>query len=99
VHAFTGSGQVRGLLAESRDGQHVLAMLDVEALPPTELYQLWMLKPGTVASAGVFSGSGTILVVVPGQLRAWQLAAVSVEKAPYGASQPTRKPISVAPLS
>ncbi len=88
-------GTARVIAAE---GKAVVALDGVPAAPPGRTYQLWVIGPQAIRSAGlidVTSGSAQALVPALGQGTS---LAVSVEPA-RGSQQPTTKPVVDVPVT
>ena len=68
------------------------------ALPAGRVYQLWTIRTGQVASAGVFTATpgGTASITAPFPAGGEpDLVAVSIENGPNGAGAPTMEPVMV----
>ena len=94
VHgAVTGGGSAAVVVAQ---GRAVLAASSMPALPADRAYQLWIVRPERVSSAGLgpaagqAAGSWTRLV---DGVRKGDVVAISVEPA-AGSQQPTTKPVA-----
>jgi hypothetical protein len=83
-----GSGS--GAVAVAPDGEAALA-LRLPHAPGGKTYEAWIVRPNSIRAAGTFSGGGTSIVRIPGQVPKGSVIAVSIERA-GGAKQPTRKP-------
>lgn len=64
------------------------------------LYQLWLIGPAQPESAGVFRPrpDRPVILAVSADFGRYQAVAISVERAPLGATQPTAAPILVGRL-
>jgi anti-sigma-K factor RskA len=79
-----------GALAVAPDGEAALA-LRLPHAPGGKTYEAWVVRPNSIRAAGIFSGGGTSIVRIRGQVPKGSVIAISIERA-GGAEQPTQKP-------
>ncbi len=97
--ALQGHGPMDGVTATvvelKSDGVAFVSFSGLPQLPPTKVYELWLITPSSHAdAAGVFvpdSNGGKVLVVST-SLSGYNLMAVTVEAGPSGVSSPTQQP-------
>jgi anti-sigma-K factor RskA len=93
-----GGGQASVVASETR-GEVVLITDDLPELSPDQTYQLWLIAPDEITSAGVVDvpDSGDVTYLTAGDLGGVTTIALSVE--PLGGSeQPTTTPVWAAEL-
>jgi anti-sigma-K factor RskA len=93
-----GGGQASVVASEIR-GEVVLITDDLPELSPDQTYQLWLIAPDEITSAGVVDvpDSGDVTYLTAGDLGGVTTIALSVE--PLGGSeQPTTTPVWAAEL-
>ena len=93
-----GGGQAAVVASETR-GEVVLITDDLPELSPDQTYQLWLIAPDEITSAGVVDvpDSGDVTYLTAGDLGGVTTIALSVE--PLGGSeQPTTTPVWAAEL-
>jgi anti-sigma-K factor RskA len=94
--AVTSAGGTATVVASRREGAVVFTSSGLRVLPPSEVYELWFLGPGSARSAGLVpptSGEATAPVLASG-LANGDRVGVTVEPA-GGTSRPTTTPIVV----
>lgn len=76
-------------------GEGALVVTDLRDPGRQQVYQLWLVAGSTPESAGVFRPEAGRPFVVPvrADFTRYQVVAISIERAPFGASQPTAAPI------
>jgi len=76
-------------------GEGALVVTDLRDPGRQQVYQLWLVAGSTPESAGVFRPEAGRPIVVPvrADFTKYQAVAISIERAPFGASQPTTTPI------
>lgn len=76
-------------------GQGALVVTDLRDPGRQSVYQLWLVAGAAPESAGVFRPSAGRPVVIPvrADFTKYQAVAISIERAPFGAPQPTTTPI------
>lgn len=94
VLAGTVPANVRFVYDPAR-GQGALVAADLRDPGVNLVYQIWLIGTGPPVSAGVFRPSPGRAVIVPvvTELTRYRAVAISVERAPRGARQPTTTPI------
>lgn len=96
---LTGSvpASVRFVFDPARQ-EGALIVTDLRDLDRDLVYQLWLVAGTQPESAGVFRPEQDRPVIVPvsADFRRYQAVAISVERAPLGASRPTAAPILAA---
>jgi hypothetical protein len=90
----TADGHRATLVWSSERGLSALLVDNLPALPSDQDYQLWYIGASGAVSAGTFDspGTGTVLRVLEGTLKAGDLIGVTVEPA-GGSTQPSSDPI------
>lgn len=99
--ALTGTARANGrFILDPGRGQGVLIVTDLRDPGRELVYQLWLVGDGGPESAGVFRPDPDRPVIVPvaANFGRYQAVAISVERAPFGASQPTSVPILIGNL-
>jgi anti-sigma-K factor RskA len=78
-------------------GQGALVVADLRDPGRQLVYQLWLVAGAGPESAGVFRPAPGRPVVIPvrADFGKYQAVAISIERAPFGAAQPTTTPILV----
>lgn len=81
-------------------GRGALVVSDLRDPGPEFVYQMWLIAGTQPESAGVFRPTPGQSVVFPlaADFSRYQAVAISVERAPSGASQPTTTPILIGNL-
>ena len=95
----TTKGGVAVVVLDAAKRQLVVATSGLPALPPGKVYQLWLIGPVKIVSAGLLpeaQGGTTAPVVATGIVKGDKLG-LTVEPAP-GSKQPTTTPILALPL-
>ena len=95
----TTKGGVAVVVLDAAKRQLVVATSGLPALPPGKVYQLWLIGPVRIVSAGLLpeaQGGTTAPVVATGIVKGDKLG-LTVEPAP-GSKQPTTTPILALPL-
>ena len=95
----TAKGGVAVVVLDAAKRQLVVATSGLPALPPGKVYQLWLIGPVKIVSAGLLpeaQGGVTPPVVATGIVKGDKLG-LTVEPAP-GSKQPTTTPILALPL-
>jgi anti-sigma-K factor RskA len=95
--ALTGAS---GRLLVGENGDAVLVVSDVPAVPAGKTYQVWVIDGGNPVSGGLIpSTGGTVAFPVDGRVRNGSVVAVTVED-DGGATAPSGKPvITSAPVT
>ncbi|HET9014326.1 MAG TPA: sigma-70 family RNA polymerase sigma factor [Thermomicrobiaceae bacterium] len=75
----------------------ILSLHDLPALPAGKVYQVWLIRDGTPASAGVL-GTGQTTLAVAADAHDYQTLAITVESGPLGSPVPTGEKVIVTPL-
>jgi anti-sigma-K factor RskA len=91
--AAAGGGTVTVVLAGNRA---VLATAGMPRPPGDRIYQLWLVRPGAITSAGLGPGAADAADSwsrLVGGVRAGDVVAISVEP-PGGSRQPTTRPVA-----
>ena len=75
----------------------ILAVRDLPPLAPGQVYEVWLIRDGAPAPAGVFAASTAEHAVVadPGR---YEALAITVEPGPLGSPGPTTAPVAQASL-
>lgn len=89
-------GKVTAVVA-LHEHQVVITAHGMPSLPDAQVYQLWVMAPGRVRSAGLLV-TGSASPVLAAGVRAGDRIGITVEPA-GGTSQPTTVPIVVMPVS
>lgn len=78
-------------------GQGALVVTDLQDPGRQSVYQLWLVAGTVPESAGVFRPVPGRPLVIPvrADFTRYQAVAISIERAPFGAAQPTSTPILV----
>jgi Anti-sigma-K factor rskA/Putative zinc-finger len=97
------SGSVTGaarFVYDPNQGRGALVVSDLRDLGREFVYQLWLIAGTQPESAGVFRPTLGQPVVLPlaADFSRYQAVAISVERAPSGAPQPTTTPILIGKL-
>lgn len=98
---LTGSVTARvRFLYDPVQQQGALVVSDLRDPGKEFVYQLWLIAGNQPQSAGIFRPvpGRPIIVPVAADFRRYQAVAISVERAPAGAPQPTTTPILVATI-
>ena len=76
----------------------ILAVRDLPPLAPGRVYEVWLIRDGAPAPAGVFAASTAEHAVVadPGR---YEALAITVEPGPLGSPSPTGEPLAQVPLA
>lgn len=89
------SGGHGTVVASRAQGRAVIMMSGLRPLPPSRVYELWFMKPGTARPAGLWSRDSTPLLLDLGDA-----ASIGLTVEPAGGSKtPTTRPIFNVPLS
>ncbi|MFI6502915.1 anti-sigma factor domain-containing protein [Nonomuraea typhae] len=91
--ARVGRADARLVYSPSR-GQVVLASANLPVLPRSRDYQVWLIGPGGIRSAGIMGEDSYVLA---GAVRPADRVGLTVEPA-GGSRQPTTRPLAVLPL-
>jgi len=77
-----------------------LTLRGLPALAPNQVYEVWLIKDGQPAPAGVFqpAGSDSAAVLVQGDLLRFDTVAVTAEPGPQGSQAPTTQPFVAGAL-
>lgn len=86
---------------DADSGRGALVAMNLQDPGRELVYQLWMLEGGGPTSAGVFrpEAGGPTVVPVLADFRHAMAVAITVERGPTGAPQPTRAPILVGQIA
>ena len=88
-----------GKLVVTKDGRAVLVLVDVDPAPRGKSYELWIVKDGKPAPAGLFDGTeGTDVVPLDGRVGPGSVVAVTLEdaegsKTPQGTQLAASNPV------
>jgi Anti-sigma-K factor rskA len=95
----TTKGGVAVVVLDAAERQLIVATSGLPALPPGQVYQLWLIGPVKIVSAGLLptAKSGVTPPVVATGIVKGDKLGLTVEPAP-GTAQPTTKPILALPL-
>ena len=95
----TTKGGVAVVVLDAAKRQLVVATSGLPALPPGKVYQLWLIGPVKIVSAGLLPSarSGVTTPVVATGIVKGDKLGLTVEPAP-GTAQPTTTPIIALPL-
>jgi anti-sigma-K factor RskA len=93
-----GGGTVTVIVSRTQRSAVVTAA-DLPPLPPSEVYQLWLLDPAGVRSAGLIAATqhGSTTPLLAAGVRAGDRFGITVEPA-GGTTRPTTTPLIVMPL-
>jgi anti-sigma-K factor RskA len=94
----SGGGMVTVVVSRTQRSA-VITTADLPALPPAKVYQLWLLDPAGVRSAGLIPAAhhgGTSPLLTTG-VRAGDQFGITIEPA-GGTTRPTTKPLVIMPL-
>jgi len=95
----TTAGGVTGVVLDAATRQMIVTTAGLPALPAGQVYQLWLIGPVKIVSAGLLppAKSGQTTPVIATGIRPGDKLGLTVEPAP-GTAQPTTKPIVDLPL-
>jgi len=95
----TTKGGLAVVVLDAATRQLIVATSGLPALPPGQVYQLWLIGPVKIVSAGLLPAaeSGVTPPVVATGIVKGDKLGLTVEPAP-GTAQPTTKPILALPL-
>ena len=98
--ARTTAGGIATVVASHSAGKMVFTSVGLHALPPSKVYELWFLRPGSARPAGLVPSAiaGRTTPVLASGLAVGDKVGVTVEPA-GGSSSPTTTPIVVLTLS
>ena len=98
--ARTSVGGIATVVASHSARKMVFTSVGLHALPPSKVYELWFLRPGSARPAGLVPSAvaGRTPPVLASGLAAGDKVGVTVEPA-GGSSSPTTSPIVVLTLS
>jgi anti-sigma-K factor RskA len=103
VHGTQAQPEARGrLFAAPESESALLVMLGLDPLPPSSVYQLWLIDRGTPVSVGFLQvdeqGSGRAIIEAPGPVGRFTALGISVE--PQGGSpSPLGEIVVLSPIS
>jgi anti-sigma-K factor RskA len=95
----TSAGGVATVVLDAAGRKLIVTTSGLPSLPAGKVYQLWLIGPEKVASAGLLppASSGRTAPVLASGAQAGDKLGLTVEPAP-GSAQPTTPPILALPL-